>query len=398
MLRPEPLTLSEYKKFAEEASEKLYFSFLDTPVLITSDRQNSLALFKEFFAAFLISKEHYQQRFSETPENRYIIISPSGKREWYTLIWNQHTKWSVLKDDSPLETAENVIFDSIITRINGYYLFHGAAFEHQGHGFAICGISGTGKTTLSIALLEQKMTLYSDEIVAVKKESAFIEPFPRLISCPPSLKHILPGMGKDLDFSLKSPHAAASIMVNCRLTKTTESSEKTKLTTIFILVPHDIPKKDVGSIDCIELALLPDVSNNNLLKEIENVEGFTIMKKRFHDEGMLSYLNLTVRKSYRDRFLSLCQQYADCISYNAFRAIRPPSINDTPELEPLSREQGVQLLLSFLRNKAELRNSADHTMNQKALQQFLVQSMNYSFYSLRSGNLSNTVKLIIDSL
>ncbi|EDM25706.1 hypothetical protein LNTAR_13192 [Lentisphaera araneosa HTCC2155] len=67
--------------------------------------------------------------------------------------------------------------------LRGYFLLHGACVKIGDRAVGFCGSSGVGKSTLTLAFMEEGYTVYSDDVIALKVEGdkLMMHPgFPRL--------------------------------------------------------------------------------------------------------------------------------------------------------------------------------------------------------------------------
>lgn len=64
-------------------------------------------------------------------------------------------------------------------RLQGFVTLHAAAVARDGELVLLAGESGAGKTTLTLALLEDGWTYLSDDLAPVSAETGLVHPFPK---------------------------------------------------------------------------------------------------------------------------------------------------------------------------------------------------------------------------
>lgn len=80
-----------------------------------------------------------------------------------------------------LRVAESMISDYVIARLPRHLWIHGACLVRGNQAIVLVAPSGTGKTTLSLALLKAGFRIATDDVVLVDLKTARLVPFPR---CP----------------------------------------------------------------------------------------------------------------------------------------------------------------------------------------------------------------------
>ena len=84
-------------------------------------------------------------------------------------------------EEQALATLEWGINFAIAIRVNYLLLFHSAAVERNGHVLLLPAWPGSGKTTLSAALMHRGYRLFSDEFGLMNPQSGEFLPLPRLM-------------------------------------------------------------------------------------------------------------------------------------------------------------------------------------------------------------------------
>jgi len=126
-------------------------------------------------------------------------VSPS-----WDIAWDGHASPTTLTFDGkvhpciPQKSAASIISTKIMDRVyeagEDFYLLHGAAAAWQNVLIIFPGQTGSGKSSLSIALARSGWSLFSDEVIAISRESLQVVPFPRAVSAwgsSPALRELL---------------------------------------------------------------------------------------------------------------------------------------------------------------------------------------------------------------
>lgn len=92
-----------------------------------------------------------------SPENNEFRFDPLGSVQWF-LLW----------------TASNLADD--------FFFFHAGAVASENGGIIFPAVSGLGKTTLTVRLVQKGFKFLSDEVACMNIEHQKIEPFPRKIN------------------------------------------------------------------------------------------------------------------------------------------------------------------------------------------------------------------------
>lgn len=91
--------------------------------------------------------------------------------------WND--KEQFLKKEKLIYTLEWKIVDYLIEMHSNFLQFHGASLMYNNQGFSFIGNPGTGKTSLSILLMNNDFSFLSDEVTLIDNTKKMIYPFPR---------------------------------------------------------------------------------------------------------------------------------------------------------------------------------------------------------------------------
>jgi len=74
---------------------------------------------------------------------------------------------------------ELLLLNAALERAPGLAAAHAGVVAHAGHAALVCGESGAGKTTLTLALLRQGCAYLSDEVALVDRDTGMVAAYPR---------------------------------------------------------------------------------------------------------------------------------------------------------------------------------------------------------------------------
>jgi hypothetical protein len=77
--------------------------------------------------------------------------------------------------------AESLVFHTILAQIHDHYLLHAGVVSWEGKGVILCGEANRGKTTLTLALVQEGFKFLSDEAAFIDRVSGKVVPFPRSV-------------------------------------------------------------------------------------------------------------------------------------------------------------------------------------------------------------------------
>ncbi|NQT82535.1 hypothetical protein HQ563_05905 [bacterium] len=121
----------------------------------------------------------------------YLAFRNDNVDPSWEIAWNGHVSPTTLTFDGkvhlgvPPNSASPIIstkiMDHVYKVVVDFYLFHGAAAAWGDVLLIFPGETGTGKSSLSLALTTGGWSLFSDEVIAISRESLEVAPFPRAI-------------------------------------------------------------------------------------------------------------------------------------------------------------------------------------------------------------------------
>jgi hypothetical protein len=199
-----------------------------------------------------------------TSDIQYKIIINNGK---YLLSRNNRQTHQNRSISRIIYALEWQIVADILNNFTTELKFHAASLSFQQQGYLFIGKSGTGKTSLSIALMRQEWQLLSDEFGILNPVSFEVFPFPRNILIKPH--HPISQREKEnyLSIRLKTDHKTNTIYYFPPSYFGQTGSNLVPLKKIFFLHPvisESYAIKTLGHRETIE-NLFQNVSNSKIL-------------------------------------------------------------------------------------------------------------------------------------
>jgi hypothetical protein len=143
------------------------YQILDVRLSLDSDSEELLSRFDQDYAWFAGQVGNGRQSLS-------VCLSEKNQ------VLQINEVVLPLKDQPhPASYAYQVIGRMLMGEIRDYFILHAAAVARGKEAVAICGPPGSGKTTLTLGLLEAGLRLLSDDFCPIHKETGLVHPFPR---------------------------------------------------------------------------------------------------------------------------------------------------------------------------------------------------------------------------
>ena len=158
------------------SNNELRLSIFDQAVSIKTDATDYLELLRKTYSHFIVDQPNIQ---GQVPFNVSFSLKEDNLCGQPRLIINGEEKQF---KDLRLEQSEYIhalIFSSLFAQVSSHYLHHAATLSFREKGIILTADSGYGKTTLTLALVQQGFRFLSDEIAALGRRDGLIYPFPR---------------------------------------------------------------------------------------------------------------------------------------------------------------------------------------------------------------------------
>lgn len=153
-------------------SHELFLQILDTSYVVRSDDARWIDFMHVMWRPFCV---HRDGRRCVPMEIAYrapgwILCLPQAQPRWISDPWKLATLLEYVLIMNSLETATSVVG------------LHAAVLVQDGAALLLVGKSGTGKTTLALALAERGWTYFSDDLAAIDRSSKKVRSFPKPLS------------------------------------------------------------------------------------------------------------------------------------------------------------------------------------------------------------------------
>lgn len=155
---------------------QIRLSIFDQDVCIKTDSTNYLDLLKKTYRHFIVEQQPPAEKI---PLCITFILEQGDQAEVPSFRVNNEEMYHSSEKMFRSEYIHGLILNSVFSKISSHYLFHSAVLSDNGKGIIICGDSGYGKTTLTLALIQRGFRFLSDEIAAIRRNDGVIDPFPR---------------------------------------------------------------------------------------------------------------------------------------------------------------------------------------------------------------------------
>jgi hypothetical protein len=143
------------------------YQILDVRLSLDSDSEELLSRFEQDYSWFAGQVGDGRQRLS-------VFLSEKNQ------VLRINEVVLPLKDQPhPAAYAHQVIGRMLMGEIRDFFILHAAAVAGGNKAVSICGPPGSGKTTLTIGLMEAGLRLLSDDFCPIHRETGLVHPFPR---------------------------------------------------------------------------------------------------------------------------------------------------------------------------------------------------------------------------
>lgn len=161
------------------------YDFLGCRVLFRTNSEQFAAKIRSLLRSFPASH-------SQTPNLTFSFVLDSWPDPTQPLsphrVYRNHEQIGVARDHWQLFRLMEWQLDIFLSEnVRDYFLLHAGVVAHQGSGIILPAISGSGKSSLTLALLLQGYHYLSDELAVINPHTGELKAFPK----PFSLKNLL---------------------------------------------------------------------------------------------------------------------------------------------------------------------------------------------------------------
>jgi hypothetical protein len=392
-LEPVDLSDSQIDDLKRRACFGAGFRFFDVSVAIRTDSRRVLGFFERTYGHFLDAGAP-----DEAGVHEYYVATGKACPDAPVLIWDTTRACSLLEGRAMADSADVVIFGSVLRKIDTHILIHGAALDSNQGGVVLAGMSGSGKSTLALELARRGLRFGSDEIAAFSRATGLVHPFPRAIGAREASSPLL----EAIDFRPTWLHH-------------TTSGEKKWVVDIDDILPDclagvfrgkylltldtggDAGETSAGRYHTIRVAMKEAAGDVvRALGDINGVEYIGLER-----DGNFPYAKFRVSKdrSTQRAFLRECERYDELILYKVKIVGKPPDPERTPEIHGIPKMDAALSLLGNLQNMAVNDGMMSADTSSRApniLYELLGIASDMECFRLIVGNLRQTCDLVTD--
>ena len=388
-------SISEIKSYKEKASFCDAYRFLDIKVLIKSDSHELQEYFKQTYRHFLVDT-----LWDGDEAHSFHVLTDGARPRGPLLLKDEDRVFTLLAGKALPDSADALIFGSVLSRIESHFMIHGAAVSSHGRGLVLSGLSGSGKSTLALELTRRGFMFCSDEIAAFSRATHRIHPFPRAIGTRENSLKLL----ENIDFNPgKLRHTVGGDKKwSVDIEDIFDDSLSGECEGKYLLLLDTAPEsggKATKDYHIVDIAL--KAADRNLIKRLDEIDGIDYLSTRFDDKYHTATVKVRKEKSVQVRFLETCEDFDDLILYKFKTMEKPPGPQQEPRLSPISR---MDAALELLGNVQNLSVSNGWTLETSSvnISQILLELVDViggmECYRLLVGNLKKTSDLIFDQL
>lgn len=313
------------------------YRILGLDVVLSSDCGTFLEMF------------HMDHAFFAVPEplgDRCLSVDyRNDSREGAALAMDGVTR-SLAGSSTPEHHAYQMMLNGIMKAVHGFVILHGGVVAgSDGRALAVCGPSGTGKTTLVTALLDAGFQFLSDDYCPIHEGTRRVHPYPRTM-----WRVRNDGEPKARESGLRG-HAPARMHpgkapVPLDFRKVRIASEPCELGSLVTLDPGEA--EDPW---CIIRLHLEKRGEERLLKAASNIEG--ILVERIDAEAPVWAIRYRKRTGNVRKAASLLETVGTHAFSIARNHSRSPEFTKEPVLTRISSHETAHFLLEELKREPE---------------------------------------------
>jgi hypothetical protein len=288
------------------------------------------------------------------------------------------------------EHIHGLILNSIYTKISSHYLHHAAALSYKDNGIILTADSGYGKTTLTLALVQQGFRFLSDEIAAIGRKDGMLYPFPRGLHIRKETLQLL-----DLPFPVeKAARWFSKYLVDIDDIFPGMIGSPAKISQIFVLKNDSNSRSNISSPR--EFKAVINHTNPVFLQQIQDHPDVIHVQETV-EQG---YPCLVVETAHRMKVVSffenLCSQHGIVLLDLVKREEETPEFAPSVECQKISKSQAaLELLRRFLGgHKTALLEAENHQDSTSLLYELASLIKDADCYQLTVGPLKEMVDVI----
>lgn len=341
---PVVLSASEIESLRGKAHRRDAYVFLDTKVLIQSDSDELLEFFRETY-------QHFVSRavWDDTESHSYYVLTGKAYAEGPLLLWDTNRACTLASGNTLPDSADVVVFSSILSKVQSHFLIHGASLASGGGAVVLSGLTGSGKSTLTLELARRGLEFGSDEIAAISRTTHLVHPFPRAIGTRKNTLKLLEGIDFASGHIRHTTSGEKKWMVDIEdIFDASLSREYPGRYVLLLETSLGRDGKPEKAYHTIDVAVKRE--DSDFTDRLNGIGGVDYLGSDFDGRVHIARFSVRKNKEIQQAFLDGCREYEDLILYRVKSVERPPDPHVEPGLFPLSVMDAALELFGNLQN------------------------------------------------
>jgi hypothetical protein len=242
--------------------------------------------------------------------------------------------------------AYTCILNAILAQVDTHFVIHGGALSVDGRGILLPANSGLGKTTLVLALVKRGCQFLSDELIAIRRGSRCLDPFPKSLG----VRHeSLPLIG-DLDLSdqTRLPLAGGLAKWMVDIEHVRRGSVGGPCPGKYLLVLTTSPEEDRPDSEGV-LYLVLDKVNEALLADLRAIVGVRSLLLRTGRAFPILRFDLEGKAFVLPEIEDTCDRHQALVLDTLLGEEKRPDFQVAPQLIPIRKSEAAMALLRRFR-------------------------------------------------
>jgi hypothetical protein len=322
------------------------YRFLDLDVAIRSDSHDVLGFFGKTYC-------HFRCDIPGNPDrtHSYFILTGSDKSHRPLLLWDDDRACSLMEGKELADSADIVVFGSILKKITSHFLVHGAVVAAGDSALIISGMSGSGKSTLALELARRGLLFGSDEIAAISRSTHLVHPFPVAIGVREHTGDLLSGIDLGRGRLHHTVRGDRKLLVDIEDVVDGGLAGVCKGQYLVMLQTDPACEEDPGRrYHSVQVALRQ--VDTGLVDALGSIEGVEFLDLDREGNFPSAVFRVAKRKDTQSAFLEICRQYGDSVLYRVKVVGHRPNPKQAPLLRRISKTTAALELLGNLQNMA----------------------------------------------
>lgn len=363
------------------------YRFFGRHIALRSDVPQILALFRAIYRRFWVGR-------SAPAETAFYVIA--GDRPFGgPAVVADGRRHLVDAPELLIGYAYTCILNAILAQVDTHCVIHGGAVSVDGRGVLLPAHSGLGKTTLVLALVRRGFQFLSDELVAIRRDTHCLDPFPKSLG----VRQASLSLVGDLDVSgqARLPLAGGFAKWMVDVERVRPGSVGGPCPGEYLIILTTSPEEERRDGEGV-LFLVLDKVNAALLADLRAIAGVRALSVRSNKAFPILRFDLAGRAFVLPEIEDTCDRHRVLGLDTLVGEEKTPDFQAAPRLIPIHKSEAAMALLRRFRggHRSVLLQGDDR---ESVLRLFLalldgVQEM--ECYYLAVGRLDEMVDLICD--